>query len=149
MKFTFFFAICLAVLIACSPSSPATNTTPRAEIEVGDTVFLASGVKYVFIKKAEEGAFVTRENPVTTHINLYANGINAWSTYEPLRPFTFVLNETPMIAGFDEVIMYMREGDQIHAMIPSHLGYGASGNGPRIPPNAELLFDIEVLQVVD
>jgi len=137
----------LAILVACSSKKErATEATPREDIAVGDTVYLASTVKYVFIKMSDEGDFVTPERTVTTHINLDANGQRVWSTYEPLQPFTFVLNQVPMIDGFKEVIVRMRQGDRMMAVIPSHLGYGESGNGP-IPPNALLHFDIEVISV--
>jgi FKBP-type peptidyl-prolyl cis-trans isomerase len=95
---------------------------------------------------AQDGDFVTGDRLVTTHINLDANGTRVWSTYEPLQPFSFVLNQQPMIDGFYEVIFKMRAGDRMMAVIPSHLGYGESGNGP-IPPNALLHFDIEVLNI--
>lgn len=139
--------VLLIVVASCSQTKErATDTTPREKIEVGDTVYLASTVKYVFTKMADKGDFVTPERTVTTHINLDANGQRVWSTYEPLQPFTFVLNQIPMIDGFKEVIVRMRQGDRMTAVIPSHLGYGERGNGP-IPPNALLHFDIEVISV--
>ncbi len=148
MKSVSFALILIALVAACSASKErATDATPREKIEVGDTVFLASGVKYVFAKMAKEGDFVTRERLVTTHINLIVGDKTVWTTYEPLQPFAFVLNQQPMIAGFDEVIMYMRAGDRLMAIIPSHLGYGERGAGADIPPNSTLHFDIEVLSV--
>jgi len=147
MKSLTYALVLLVVLASCAAKKErATDTTPREKIEVGDTVYLASSVKYVFSKMAKEGDFVTPERVVSTHINLDANGQRVWSTYEPLQPFTFVLNEVPMIDGFKEVIVRMRAGDRMMAVIPSHLGYGERGNGP-IPPNALLHFDIEVLSV--
>ena len=133
-------------MFSCAEKAPFNDDTPREEIAVGDTVYLRSGVKYVFIKKSDSQDSVTRDKLITTHINLDANGQRVWSTYET-QPFAFVLNRQPMITGFNEFIMYMREGDHLHAFIPSHLGYGASGNGPTIPPYSDLLFDIEVLSI--
>ena len=139
--------VLLVILASCTTKKErATDATPREDIAVGDTVYLASTVKYVFTKMSDEGDFVTPERTVTTHINLDANGQRVWSTYEPLQPFTFVLNQVPMIDGFKEVIVRMRQGDRMMAVIPSHLGYGPRGNGP-IPPNALLHFDIEVISV--
>lgn len=142
-------SIIVVILFAsCGEKAPPNDDTLREDIAIGDTVFLNSGVKYVFIKKSDSEDSVTRDKLITTHINLDANGNRVWSTYES-QPFAFVLNRQPMITGFNEVIMLMREGDRIHAAIPSHLGYGPSGNGPTIPPNADLLFDIEVLEIAD
>ena len=115
----------------------------------GDTLYLDSGVKYVFITKGE-GPKVDSLLEVTTHINLMINGDQdtAWTTYgPPAQPFSFIAKQTSLIQGFDEVIMYAKEGDRILAIIPPHLGYGARGSGPAIPPNSTLYFDIDFLKV--
>ena len=146
--------VILCVVFACSDKKTSSNsqnmpsdTTPRDQISVGDTVYLASGVKYVFLKKSDKGDFFGPDRVVSTHIILKANGNQVWSTYEPLQPFVFVQNQQPMIEGFKEAIKYMRVGDRIMAVIPSDLGYGPSGNGPSIPPNALLHFDIEIIEI--
>ena len=146
--------VILCVVFACSDKKTSNNsqnmpsdTTPRDQISVGDTVYLASGVKYVFLKKSDKGDFFGPDRVVSTHIILKANGNKVWSTYEPLQPFVFVQNQQPMIEGFKEAIKFMRVGDRIMAVIPSDLGYGPSGNGPSIPPNALLHFDIEILEI--
>lgn len=148
MKNAFYIlSVLVIILISCSQKEGASDVTPRDQIAVGDTVYLASGVKYVFLKKSDEGDFFSPDRAVATHIILKANGNQVWSTYEPLQPFVFVQNQQPMIDGFKEAIKYMRVGDRIMAVIPSELGYGPSGNGPSIPPNALLHFDIEILSI--
>ena len=61
-------------------------------------------------------------------------------------PFTFVLGQGRVIAGWDEGIALMRKGEKSLLLIPSALGYGSRGSGP-IPANAVLEFEVEVLDV--
>jgi FKBP-type peptidyl-prolyl cis-trans isomerase FkpA len=61
-------------------------------------------------------------------------------------PFSFTLGAGQVIKGWDQGIVGMKVGGKRTLLIPSSLGYGASGSGP-IPPNAALVFDVEVLSV--
>jgi FKBP-type peptidyl-prolyl cis-trans isomerase FkpA len=63
--------------------------------------------------------------------------------------FPFQLNANKVIPGFDQGVTSMKVGGKRTIIIPSSLAYGASGNGPAIPPNAGLVFDVELLQVSD
>lgn len=63
-------------------------------------------------------------------------------------PFEFRLGVGQVIQGWDQGVLGMREGGKRKLVIPSELGYGASGAGASIPPNATLLFDVELVDVV-
>ena len=56
--------------------------------------------------------------------------------------------EAQLIAGFKEALMTMKIGDKIRVFIPPHLGYGEQGGGP-IPPNANLIFDLEITGIAN
>lgn len=62
-------------------------------------------------------------------------------------PFAFTLGSGQVIAGFDQGVRGMRVGGKRTVTIPASLGYGASGAGTAIPPNAALVFDIELVAV--
>lgn len=63
------------------------------------------------------------------------------------KPFSFVLGFGQVIKGWDEGVLGMKEGGKRILRIPPQLGYGSRGAGAVIPPNAELLFEVELLQV--
>ena len=62
-------------------------------------------------------------------------------------PFSFILGRGEVIKGWDRGVKGMKIGGIRKLTIPSHLGYGERGAGADIPPNATLLFDVELLKV--
>ena len=56
--------------------------------------------------------------------------------------------DAPLVPGFREGLLLMSVGDKITLFIPSHLGYGARGAGGVIPPNADIIFELELVEIV-
>ena len=125
----------------------ASCTSGGEESYAQDTVFLESGVKYLYLTKGS-GTPVDTGSHVTTHINLMVGGDTVWSTLAPgEQQFEFDAQRTSLIKGFAEVVMYAKQGDRLLAIIPPELGYGERGAGDDIPPNSTLYFDLDFLKV--
>jgi peptidylprolyl isomerase len=75
------------------------------------------------------------------------NGTKFDSSVDRGKPFEFKVGVGGVIAGWDEGLPYMREGEKARLFIPSHLGYGRQSSGP-IPANSPLVFEIEVLDIL-
>ena len=76
-----------------------------------------------------------------------AKGAKFDSSHDRGKPFTFPLGQGRVIKGWDEGVKGMKVGGKRKLTIPSKLGYGAQGAGGVIPPNATLIFDVELLGV--
>lgn len=113
----------------------------------GKTVTTASGLKYIDVKVGK-GPSPARGKLVKVHyVGTLENGKKFDSSVDRNQPFEFVIGVGQVIPGWDEGVMGMKVGGKRKLIIPAKLGYGAAGAGGDIPPNATLLFDVELLGV--
>jgi peptidylprolyl isomerase len=104
-----------------------------------------SGVKIEIVKEGK-GPLPKKGQQVTVHYTgALSNGEKFDSSRDRGQPFTFVLGRGQVIRGWDEAVAMMKVGTRAILTIPPQLGYGARGAGNRIPPNATLIFDVELL----
>lgn len=105
--------------------------------------------------KLGDGALATAGHSVSVHYTgwLYDatapdhHGAKFDSSRDRKDPFIFPLGAGRVIKGWDQGVEGMKVGGQRTLIIPAHLGYGARGAGGAIPPNATLVFDVELLAV--
>src|SRR5690606_24663629 len=107
----------------------------------------ASGLRYKFIQKGD-GKKAEKGRTVAVHYSgSLENGKVFDNSYSRKKPIEFPLGMGNVIEGWDEGIALLRVGDKARFVIPSHLGYGERGAGGVIPPNATLIFDVELMDV--
>jgi len=113
----------------------------------GKMVTTESGLQYMDLvvgagRQAELG------DTATVHYTGWlADGKKFDSSLDRGQPFSFPLGARRVIAGWDEGVAGMKVGGRRTLMIPSALGYGSRGAGEAIPPNADLIFEVELLEV--
>ncbi len=110
-----------------------------------------SGLQFNDIELGE-GATATAGHTVSVHYTgwLFNNGVQGAkfdSSKDRREPFEFGLGEGMVIQGWDEGVQGMKVGGTRQLVIPPELAYGARGAGSVIPPNATLMFEVELLQV--
>jgi len=127
---------------------PAFAAAPAAPAKVtGKGTTTASGLKYWDLKKGA-GATAKAGDSVKVHYTGWlTDGKKFDSSLDRDEPFSFKLGAGMVIKGLDEGVAGMKIGGKRQLRIPPDLGYGASGAGGVIPPNATLVFDVELLGV--
>ena len=107
----------------------------------------ASGLRYQIIQKGN-GKKAEKGNKVSVHYKgQLADGTVFDSSYKRNSPLDFQVGVGQVIPGWDEGICLLNVGDKARLVIPSDLGYGSAGAGGVIPPNATLVFDVELMDV--
>ncbi|MAZ28866.1 MAG: peptidylprolyl isomerase [Cytophagaceae bacterium] len=105
-----------------------------------------SGLRYQIIQEGS-GKPAVKGNQVSVHYKgQLADGTVFDSSYKRNQPLDFTVGIGQVIAGWDEGILLLKEGDKARFVIPSALGYGSRGAGGVIPPDAILVFDVELVK---
>lgn len=137
-----------------SPMATTGTETPAADLSpaagpppAGDQQALPSGVKYTVMKQGE-GPTAEKGKSVQVHYTGWlTDGKKFDSSHDRNEPFSFQLGAGQVIPGWDEGVQGMKVGEKRRLEIPAEQGYGASGAGDVIPPNATLIFEVDLLGV--
>ncbi len=106
-----------------------------------------SGLRYQFIHKGS-GRRAEKGSKVAVHYKgQLIDGQEFDNSFKRKQPIEFTVGVGQVIEGWDEGIMLLHVGDKARFVIPSQLGYGTRGAGGVIPPNATLIFDVELVDV--
>jgi FKBP-type peptidyl-prolyl cis-trans isomerase FkpA len=107
----------------------------------------ASGLKYEDLQEGT-GTETKKGDTVDVHYTGWlTNGTKFDSSVDRNQPFSFQIGAGRVIKGWDEGVAGMKVGGKRKLTIPPQLGYGARGAGNVIPPNAELVFEVELLKI--
>jgi len=145
MKLATKFLAAFAMLAGLAGASPA------LALDESKAVTSATGLKYIDTKVGAGATPATGQTCVMHYTGwLYENGVKGKkfdSSVDRGQPFEFVIGQGQVIRGWDEGVSTMKVGGKRTLIIPPGLGYGARGAGGVIPPNATLLFDVELIGV--
>jgi len=150
-------AACIAVVLlglavsACSKPAEEAGTDAAAEAQAPAVeaepavVTTASGLMYQVLESGT-GASPGATDSVTVHYRgTLEDGTEFDSSHKRGQPAVFPVNR--VIRGWTEALQLMKEGDKWRLTIPPDLAYGARGAGAKIPPNATLIFEVELIKV--
>lgn len=118
-----------------------------------EMIKLPSGLSYQILKAAPANAKSPKKGDmVVVQYTGWLNdngkeGKKFDSSLDRNTPFSFKIGVGQVIPGWDTGVMQMKVGEKIRLYIPANLGYGARGAGNVIPPNSDLIFDVELLEV--
>lgn len=119
---------------------PGEPTKPEDEVKT------KSGLRYVDLKKGDGAEAKTGKNVVVHYTGWLRTGKKFDSSRDSGEPFPFLLGGR-VIKGWNEGVPGMKVGGKRKLFIPPDLGYGEDGFPPDIPPSAELIFEVELLEV--
>ncbi len=147
--------VVVAVILIGRSGGSSNGDTSKADITVpnGPTVTLPTGAAptQLVVKdlKTGTGAEAKAGDQVSVQYIgvLYDNGTKFDSSYDHGQPFSFKLGGGQVIPGWDQGVAGMKAGGRRELIIPPELAYGAQGQPPTIPPNATLVFVIDLVKV--
>src|SRR5258708_38720327 len=130
-----------------TPNMPSASSPDSPTRVNGQPTTTSSGLRYWDIVVGT-GATAIPGKPVSVHYTGWlTNGTKFDSSRDRGKPFVFSLGVGQVIKGWDEGVAGMKAGGKRQLKIPPALGYGDSGASGVIPPNATLIFDVELLEV--
>ena len=133
------------------PATPIVTTKENKDMQP-EKITTATGLTIETLAQGTGNPAVAGDTVVVNYTGRLENGTTFDSNVDPkfnhVEPFGFKLGEGRVIAGWEQGVLGMKVGEKRRLTIPSDLGYGARGAGALIPPNATLVFDVEVTDIL-
>jgi len=138
-----------AVVAGCkqNKSEPGQGAATAPKIDTAALTKTASGLAYQDLKVGDGPSPKVGKGVKVHYTGWLENGTKFDSSVDSGKPFVFTIGVGQVIPGWDEGVLTMKTGGKRKLVIPSNLGYGAAGAGGLIPPNATLIFEVELLDV--
>jgi peptidylprolyl isomerase len=139
--------------IAVRPSTPTLiamsepEQTIAMDMDKAKSITTESGLKYTVLKAGTGATPKTGQTVFVHYTGTLEDGKKFDSSRDRGQAFSFKLGVGQVIKGWDEGLSTMKVGERRKLEIPSELGYGARGAGGVIPPDAKLIFDVELLKI--
>ena len=133
---------------SATPLAPGTPVTGGPPAVSGETITTASGLKYIDIEVGSGATPQTGQTVVLTYTGwLAADGTKFDASVDHGQPLSFAIGTGKVIKGWDEGVATMKVGSKRRLIIPPDLAYGEAGYPGVIPANAELIFDVDLLEI--
>lgn len=142
-----FLATVVAIIIASGCGGPGPGGGERDEAAGGKRVTTASGLEYEDLVVGTGASPQPGQTAVVHYTGWLADGKKFDSSHDRNRPFEFPVGRRRVIQGWDEGVLTMKVGGKRKLWIPPELGYGERGFGRVIPPNSDLVFEVELLEI--
>jgi FKBP-type peptidyl-prolyl cis-trans isomerase len=133
--------------IGDSINNNQTNNMPENSNNESNNNTKSSELKIETLNEGTGAVAKVGDKATVQYTGTLTDGTKFDSSLDRGQPFEFVLGQGQVIAGWEQGILGMKVGEKRKLTIPSELGYGLSGYGGVIPPNATLIFEVELLKI--